>query len=74
MPLTLCPDCNGTVSTQAAACPHCGRPMRPEDLGPRRVQTADDSLLTRNRGCGDLVLYGGLGLVVLALLALRSCL
>lgn len=27
--LTPCPDCGGTVSISAAACPHCGRPMLP---------------------------------------------
>ncbi len=74
MPITSCPDCGGAVSTHAPACPHCRRPTHPPDLSPKRVQTADDSLLTRNRGCGDLVLYGGLALVVLCLLALRSCL
>lgn len=26
MPLTTCPDCGGPVSTQAIACPRCGRP------------------------------------------------
>ncbi len=27
MPLTTCPDCNREISTSAAACPGCGRPM-----------------------------------------------
>lgn len=27
--LVLCPDCGQNVSTSAAACPHCGRPMVP---------------------------------------------
>lgn len=26
MALTQCPDCGGKLSTEAAACPHCGRP------------------------------------------------
>lgn len=25
--LTNCPTCNGAVSTEASACPHCGQPM-----------------------------------------------
>jgi predicted amidophosphoribosyltransferase len=25
--LVNCPDCGNDVSTQATACPHCGRPM-----------------------------------------------
>ncbi len=28
MALLTCPDCNGPVSDQAAACPKCGRPFR----------------------------------------------
>jgi len=27
MPVIPCPDCNRDVSTMAASCPHCGRPM-----------------------------------------------
>ena len=27
MALKKCPDCAGSVSDQASACPHCGRPM-----------------------------------------------
>jgi hypothetical protein len=27
MPLTACPDCSNKVSTEAKACPHCGRPQ-----------------------------------------------
>ena len=32
MALTSCPDCNREVSTEAVACPGCGRPMRPLGL------------------------------------------
>ena len=28
MALVKCPECTGTVSDQAASCPHCGRPLR----------------------------------------------
>ena len=28
MPLTTCPDCHREVSTEAVACPGCGRPMK----------------------------------------------
>ena len=37
MALTTCPDCRGTVSDIAVACPHCGRPMgveAPDSLPP----------------------------------------
>ena len=27
MALTECPDCGGKISTEAAACPHCGKPV-----------------------------------------------
>jgi len=29
MAIVACPECNGQVSSAAAACPHCGRPMAP---------------------------------------------
>ena len=28
MPVSACPDCKGTVSDSATACPHCGKPMK----------------------------------------------
>lgn len=28
MPLVQCPECGGSVSSAAAACPKCGHPMR----------------------------------------------
>jgi uncharacterized membrane protein YvbJ len=68
MSLTTCPDCSNDVSDEAPGCPHCGRPM-----GKQRVRTSEDSVWTRNRGCGDLVLYGGAVLVILLLLGLHSC-
>ena len=47
MPLITCPDCEKRVSVAAAACPDCGRPMQP----------SGDSVFTRNRGCGDLIIW-----------------
>ena len=29
MALTRCPACSGQISVEAAACPHCGHPLRP---------------------------------------------
>ena len=72
MPLTTCPDCQASVSTRAPSCPHCGCPLGGPQP-PRRVLTPDDLFLTRNRGCGDLVLYGALGLIILVILTLHSC-
>lgn len=28
MALIKCPECNGTVSTEATTCPHCGYPLK----------------------------------------------
>ena len=33
MPLTRCRECEGQVSTQAEACPHCGAPLKPKRRG-----------------------------------------
>lgn len=33
MALETCPECNGTVSSDAAACPHCGKKQRKEVSG-----------------------------------------
>ena len=30
MALTSCPECDGSVSEQAAVCPHCGHPLKTE--------------------------------------------
>lgn len=43
---------------------------------PKRVHTSEDSFLTRNRGFGDLILYGpliGVFLIVVLVLAVRGC-
>ncbi len=32
MPLVTCVDCGKEISAAAAACPNCGRPMRPVSL------------------------------------------
>jgi len=67
---TECPDCGGTVSTEAASCPHCGYPMKQR---PNRVHTSNDSMLTRQRGCADLLIYGGLTVIIMLFLCFRGC-
>ena len=37
MALIACPECEGRVSDRAAACPHCGFPVRDEQHGPESV-------------------------------------
>ena len=51
MALATCPDCGGTVSTEATSCPHCGRPMAetPVVVEPIRVQT-QRTVQTQRRG------------------------
>jgi hypothetical protein len=40
MPLTDCPDCGNSISTEAYACPKCGRPTgRKHALGPTLLRT-----------------------------------
>ncbi|HEY3321313.1 MAG TPA: zinc-ribbon domain-containing protein [Planctomycetota bacterium] len=65
MALIKCPECGHDVSTNAAACPQCGSPISET---PKRVSTTEDSLLTRNRGCGDLVIYGPIIFIILIVL------
>jgi hypothetical protein len=36
-----------------------------------RVRTTEDSMWTRNRGCGDLVLYGPL--ILILILWIKAC-
>ncbi len=47
--LTDCPECSGTVSTSAAACPHCG--------APNLIVTTDSdgSPANQNRGKGRII-------------------
>jgi uncharacterized membrane protein YdbT with pleckstrin-like domain len=43
MPLVSCPDCGRQVSTSAAACPQCNRPLGPQVLAPPAgVATAEE--------------------------------
>jgi hypothetical protein len=37
--LTKCPDCGSAVSTQAPACPKCGRPMAPAKKSSKNIPT-----------------------------------
>jgi SH3-like domain-containing protein len=62
MPLAQCPDCGGKVSTDAKACPHCGRPtstLTPSGTPP----AAKKSPSAQRIGC--FVVAGILGIIVL---------
>lgn len=68
MALIECPECGEEVSEKAEACPNCGVP-----LSPRESSDGGENVLTRNRGCGDIFIFGGLLLIVLFLFAVGSC-
>jgi hypothetical protein len=58
VPLATCDECEGTVSTEASTCPHCGAPQRKcPRCGSSRIENVDG-------------LKGGENAVALLLLAL----
>lgn len=80
MPLIECPDCLNEISDATPACPHCGHPFEPLPTPPKARQLPQaapvhqpphqtvfvkDTVLSRNRGCGDLLLFGVLAFVLL---------
>lgn len=72
--LMECPDCGAMVSKKAAACPKCGSPFQPspaaapvQQSGPLRVDTGEN-VLNRNRGCGDILIYSPLLLILFVLI------
>jgi uncharacterized membrane protein YvbJ len=68
MALISCPECGTQVSQKAHACVKCGHPIASQ---PTRVATAEDSFLTRNRGFGDVLIFGpAIGLIALLAIAL----
>ncbi len=57
MALIKCPDCGSDVSTAAANCPHCGRPMAV--LSGKAVQTQRKG--GKYEGVGFLLILAGVG-------------
>ena len=69
MPLITCPDCKKEVSDRAPACPHCGAPIaKAAEPVPVKVVMPDETVLNRNRGCGDIAIFGPL--IVIGIIAL----
>jgi hypothetical protein len=70
--LIPCAECKKDISDRATACPFCGCPVSNERMP---VATRDDSFFTRSRGCGDIVLYSPLILIVfiVILLTMHGC-
>ena len=73
MALIKCPDCGKAVSDAAPACPDCARPMAQASAATaQRVVTTEDSALTRNRGCADLIIWPFLLLLVVGGIAVAA--
>jgi drug/metabolite transporter superfamily protein YnfA len=48
MALVKCKECNGSVSTEAAACPHCGAPQQRPVPPPLPVQPKEETIYSDN--------------------------
>jgi hypothetical protein len=48
MALVACKECNETVSTEAAACPHCGAPQQPPAPPILPAQTKEETIYSDN--------------------------
>jgi len=69
MALIACPECEKEVSDKAPTCPNCGAPIAAHAPSePQCVKTTEDSFVTRNRSCGDLLIYGTLLIIALPIL------
>jgi hypothetical protein len=73
MALLMCPDCEGKVSDQAAACPHCGRPMRSPATSAAAPTRRAASDVRVNKGVGTGVRIGFGMFIVLPLVLLGGC-
>ena len=78
--LMECPDCGAMVSKKAAACPKCGSPFQTpaasdkapaQQSGPIRVDTGEN-VLNRNRGCGDILIYSPLLIILFVIIFAMS--
>ena len=47
MTLFRCPECGGQISSEALACPHCGRPMR---ASPATTAAPQHVIVSKTRG------------------------
>jgi len=81
MALITCSECKGNVSTGARACPHCGHPLKAQDVHITHKQ--DDSYekgrqeqLGKQEGCWDAiasVVWPLIIIIVIIIFAANSC-
>ena len=65
MALMKCPDCSSDVSTEAPACPKCGRPIAPPTIGAWR--TPPEAAAKPRTSLGNIIggVFAGLGVLFL---------
>lgn len=68
MPLTKCSECGHEMSSDAAACPNCGKPGIPRPNPTSTVYVADASPEQRSPSIAYIVLGILIGVIVLAVL------
>lgn len=58
MALINCPECSKQISDQTNACPHCGYPIRPQQVDPFTNQTQPQATVPKSYGCGTFIIIG----------------
>ena len=69
MSITPCPECHRDISDQAAACPHCGRPMKAPAIDPL-CQKCNIPMVRTQRRTGGAVLIVSAPLALIGLVVL----
>ncbi len=76
MALIECPDCGGQLSTEAAACPHCGRPGKPTPaVAPPEVPPPRQAFSSSSgtKGIGCLTIVGIVGVFLYVSSIMEDC-
>ena len=74
-----CPFCSETILKTANKCKHCGEflnkppPISKTDTkGQDIIEVKKENVLNRNRGCGDIVIFGPVILIVIIVILFMS--